>query len=291
MEDEDKVSSCRLLLIRHGETVDNIKGLYAGVRDSALTSHGVQQTQRLGQYLAKQGFRVTHLFSSNLSRAAKTAENVRLTQDGGHNDLNVVQLECLREQDFGFYEGKPFYMRTEGSSKSGKEDHRQKHKDDPGFRDVESKESMKERSALFVKDYLDPILDGHSFGAGPCIIAIISHGMLLSALWKVLLGRQTPGSVTVSPECRPPQGTDKDLEHLGGWSNTGYLDITLTSINHSVLVDDPPATRRSWQLRINDVNKKEHLNGLKRTRGGVGSAQHDETQQSIDTFFKKPRIK
>ncbi|KAM3468559.1 hypothetical protein MY5147_007828, partial [Beauveria neobassiana] len=42
----------RLLLIRHGETVDNVAGIFAGVRDSALTTHGVLQAGRLGGHLA-----------------------------------------------------------------------------------------------------------------------------------------------------------------------------------------------------------------------------------------------
>src|ERR1700761_205792 len=66
----------KLYLIRHGETVDNVAGLYAGSRDSTLTNHGVEQTERLGEYLARNGVKFTHVFASPLSRAYKTAEAV-----------------------------------------------------------------------------------------------------------------------------------------------------------------------------------------------------------------------
>ncbi|OAA35614.1 proteinrelated to alpha-ribazole-5'-phosphate phosphatase [Beauveria brongniartii RCEF 3172] len=64
----------RLLLIRHGETVDNVAGIFAGVRDSALTTHGVLQAGRLGGHLAARfPSSVRAVFTSDLQRAARTA--------------------------------------------------------------------------------------------------------------------------------------------------------------------------------------------------------------------------
>lgn len=37
------------------------------------------------------------------------------------------------------------------------------------------------------------------------------------------------------------------------------------------------------------VNSIEHLRGLKRTRGGVGSSVHSESQKSLETFFKRKK--
>ena len=280
----------KVLLIRHGETVDNIKGLYAGVRNSVLTSHGVQQASRLGQHFSKQGIKLTHLFSSKLVRAVKTAELIRVAQED-EETVDFRQLECLREQDFGFYEGKPFHARTTGGSKSGKDDHRDKHKDDPEFQDVESKESMKQRCEEFMQQSLQPLLDSHAYSR-PRIIAIVSHGILLSTLWKVLLSQQQPESVTIVPEVRSLLGPENSLEHLGGWSNTGYLDLDyIVTAQHAPDDHGTQYVDASVQrLRVNGVNKRDHLNALKRTRGGVGSAKHDDSQRSLDTFFKKPRV-
>ncbi|KAL9060618.1 MAG: hypothetical protein Q9162_000569 [Coniocarpon cinnabarinum] len=286
MEDaspKDSAASCTVLLVRHGETVDNVKGLYAGVRDSALTSHGVQQAQRLGQYLAKQGCRITHLFSSNLSRAVKTADLLRSVQEQPH-ELEPVQLACLREQDFGFFEGKPFHVRS-ATGKSGKDNQRQKHKESPDFQDVESKESLKRRCTEFYDQHLVPILGQAT--REKRVVVVVSHGILLSTLWKVLIAQQPANSISLAPELKSGSYPDQSLDHIASWSNTGYLDLTLTRRAASAGVDvEGPA----FDLRVNQANNRDHLTGLKRTRGGVGSAEYDKNQRSIDTFFKKPRL-
>ena len=45
-----------------------------------------------------------------------------------------------------------------------------------------------------------------------------------------------------------------------------------------------------WNMVIRKVNGKDHLKGLKRTGGGVGSSQFDEGQKKIETFFKKQKV-
>ncbi|KAF3932574.1 hypothetical protein ABW20_dc0106352 [Dactylellina cionopaga] len=70
----------KILFIRHGETTDNLRHVYAGITDSSLTSHGVLQTARLAAHLSSAGGSnippVTHIFASPLSRAKKTAEAI-----------------------------------------------------------------------------------------------------------------------------------------------------------------------------------------------------------------------
>ncbi|KAK6359252.1 hypothetical protein TWF696_000415 [Orbilia brochopaga] len=67
----------KILFIRHGETTDNLRHVYAGVTDSALTAHGVLQTARLATHLATAVPPITHLYTSPLSRARRTAEVIR----------------------------------------------------------------------------------------------------------------------------------------------------------------------------------------------------------------------
>ncbi|KAK4540646.1 hypothetical protein LTR36_008977 [Oleoguttula mirabilis] len=222
----------KLYLIRHGETVDNVAGLYAGVRDSALTNHGVDQARRLGEYFAKDGVKLTHIFASPLSRASKTAEAVRTAQpqpasDGDNaqtKSLKFVRVPQLIEQDFGYYEGKPFYTRSD-PKKTGRESHLEKHKSDPGFVDVESKESMAKRADAFLDQHLMPLFDEEP--AGTAAAAMVSHGILLSNLWRRLLLRLPRKSLTIAPEITASNGT-LVLEHLGGWSNTGYLELFMS---------------------------------------------------------------
>ncbi|KAF2036190.1 phosphoglycerate mutase-like protein [Setomelanomma holmii] len=344
--------STRLFLIRHGETVDNVAGLYAGIRDSELTNHGYQQATRLGQHFKTIGLSFTHLFSSHLQRAAKTAGKIceaQLLPAGGNSPARavseVMQLPLLVEQDFGSMEGKKFYERPPESKLTGKEHRRLESKGTPGFVDVESKDSMARRADTFLDEHLLPLLLD-DLGVPEQCIAVVSHGIFLSTLWKRLLLRLPAKSVVLSSEL---QATARpSLVHLGGWSNTGYLELHMTKAMAVVvsptakplepalhpssspaempavaqelgmvevvqLVRDPKpsdeeagdvlgtgaesllpiSTTRiahGWKTTILAINGKDHLKGLKRTGGGVGSARHDASQKSIETFFKRRRV-
>ncbi|KAK3650342.1 hypothetical protein LTR56_006318 [Elasticomyces elasticus] len=214
----------KVYLIRHGETVDNVAGLYAGVRDSALTIHGVEQARRLGEHFVKTDVKLTHIFASPLSRARKTAEALQKAQSGKSQDeaVGIVQVPDLIEQDFGFYEGKPFFMRSE-AKKSGKETHHEKHKNDPGFVDVESKEAMCKRADAFLDQHLMQLFE-HERADSELAVAVVSHGILLSNLWRRLLLRLPRKSLSIAAEVTAAKGPVV-LEHLGGWSNTGYLEL------------------------------------------------------------------
>ena len=285
-----------------------------------MTNHGVQQANRLGQYFAKSGISFTNIFSSNLSRAIKTAEAIRAAQTPANDELFTVQVPELREQDFGFYEGKPFNARRSESTKSGKEALYDKHKNEPGFQDIESREGMAKRVNTFLDGHLLPLLHQPPIGE-ELTVAIVSHGILLSALWRCLLRRQFPNTVSINPELLANQRF-VSLEHVGGWSNTGYLELELRKVSIAVTggfashtlggeiaqgfeatpspgccstsdADSAGLFEKSvgpcFTVVIKTVDGREHLKGLKRTGGGVGSSKFEEGQKSINSFFKKQR--
>lgn len=293
----------------------------AGVKDSALTIHGSLQAARLGQHFAKASLRFTHIFSSDLQRAYKTAEAIRLARfelsvDSPDCVLAVTQSPLLREQGFGFYEGKPFYARSQNTNKTGKEAHREQHLGDSDFKDVESKESMALRMDTFLDEQLLPILMDET-QALETTIAIVSHGIILSVLWRCFLKRFAPQTVSLAPGLSVGGGGVTPLEHLGGWSNTGYLELSIRprampmdgktpspaspSFNNDVgMAEKAPENQHSGlttsamfighKMVIRTVNGKEHLKDLKRTGGGVGSSKFDEGQKSIEAFFKKRKV-
>ncbi|KAI4944800.1 hypothetical protein J4E91_008487 [Alternaria rosae] len=260
----------RLFLIRHGETVDNVAQLYAGSRDSALTNHGYQQATRLGQHFKALGLTFTHLFSSHLQRAVKTAGKIREAQLMPASDDNtakavpdVVQLRALMEQDFGSKEGKKFYDRLDN-------------KDTPGFVEVESKDTMAHRADAFLDEHLLPLLGEVSEDADT-VVAIVSHGIFLSTLWKRLLLRLPRQSVALSPKL---QATARpSLEHLGGWSNTGYLELYVTRAepsDHSTSADvraapTPEPSSSPVEMSATD----QGLGEVKVPQAVVGRGQHD----------------
>jgi hypothetical protein len=288
--------------------------------------------------------KVAHLFSSDLQRAAITAEAIREAQDPAPPE--TIKLQLLREQDFGFYEGKKFFERPREGNKSGKDTHLEAHRDEPGFVDVESKESMRIRVEKFIDAHL--VQSMHEVEEDKSV-AVVAHGIILSHLWRAILKRFDP-FVTVASGVQAT-GPGMSLEYLGGWSNTGYLDLEVKKRSGSssdntefdgaatsarvpstskignapdpVLPDgsgaedvtsqgssalpQKPATPSSvaigpslpsspspglkeLHLVVKAVNSQEHLKGLKKTRGGIGSLKHDSNQKTVDSFFKKRKL-
>ncbi|KAK0327879.1 hypothetical protein LTR82_001397 [Friedmanniomyces endolithicus] len=326
----------KVYLIRHGETVDNVAGLYAGVRDSALTIHGLEQARRLGEHFAKSNnVHLTHIFASPLSRAYKTAEALLKAQKHGAAEksqavdmLAIVKVPDLIEQDFRYYEGRPFYARSE-AKKSGREAHYDRHKDDPDFVDVESKESMSKRADAFLDEHFMPLLDDQAADDSLEVAAAVTSEEF-DGCGDVTAAR---GSIV--------------LEHLGGWSNTGYLELAMSKDSgftnlaavsreaaQTAEVSDTPTcptpmsptpidtekkamitpdrtsaatsslsrkastahsptaslrTLAGWSTHILAVDSKAHLSGLKRQRGGIGRLAHDEGQQKMTGFFKRQK--
>ena len=147
------------------------------------------------------------------------------TSDADTSELEIVRCQALMEQDFGFYEGKPFYARPREGNSTGKLAHQMEHGNDPGFVPPESKESMATRADSFLDEHLLPLFSDEDSGSER-VIAIVSHGMLLSTLWRCLLRRLPAKSVSVAPDILASKPF-VDLEHLGGWTNTGYLELQL----------------------------------------------------------------
>lgn len=64
----------KLLLIRHGQSQGNVEGRMEGWSSTGLTALGREQAQRLGQRLATENWRPTHIYCSPLQRATETLE-------------------------------------------------------------------------------------------------------------------------------------------------------------------------------------------------------------------------
>ncbi|CAZ82586.1 unnamed protein product [Tuber melanosporum] len=265
-----------LLLIRHGETVDNVAHRFAGVTDSALTPNGLLQAARLGDYLtSKRGenFTLTHIYSSDLQRAAKTAgaileaqsaaitngekSLVALSGGGEGNGDNaslkpaggVLQLPDLREMNFGSQEGTPY---------------RQAYPPLPDFgNDRETTEAMVARANRFLSQHLLPALVTVHMAPDASLVnvavAVVSHGIFLQVLRKQLMKH-----LRYLPDSRKVR-----------WSNTGYFHLKFD-----------PRTKWTdsrglelWPYSIQGIDVTAHLAGTKKTSA-------DGTQRKIDGFFK-----
>ncbi|KAK3493555.1 histidine phosphatase superfamily [Neurospora crassa] len=265
----------RLFLVRHGETVDNVAGLYAGIRDSPLTTHGVLQARRLASHFASRSSSigpVTHIFSSDLQRAISTAQAIVDAQvtkatekeDMDHSKLQLVQVVELRERDFRSAEGKRF-----GTPHP----------------DAETHDEMRARATDFVQAHLGPLLDSISNGdnckTNPSVV-VVAHGLILNSLLRSLLARYAPEEMTRLANAKLSSGSVAGRsEFLAAWSNTGYLEMKVDAIASSEETE-----KSTVKLTVVRVNVLDHLHGLKRTRGGIGSAKFDSKQKTMDSFFK-----
>ncbi len=90
--------SCRLFILRHGQTVWNVEQRIQGHRDSPLTEHGRQQVEQLGRRLGSESFAA--LYCSDLRRAI---ESLRPLADAV--GMKPVLDVRLRERNLGVLEG------------------------------------------------------------------------------------------------------------------------------------------------------------------------------------------
>lgn len=252
----------RLLLVRHGETVDNVASVYAGSRDSALTAHGVLQAHRLATHLAAT-HDVTHVFSSDLQRAAHTAAAIVEAQERKEADqvVEVVQLADLRERDLGSAEGK----RIGGAGDSGTLD------------DAETREAMRVRAERFLAAHLQPLLVAGG-DASIKTVVVVSHGLYLNVLLSTLLRQAAPAELARLAATSNSTSGSRRGDVAVGWRNTGYVEMVRLDGGAS-------APRSAFSLAVTTVNSIEHLQGLKKTRGGIGSAAFDAKQRTMDSFF------
>ncbi|OTB04261.1 hypothetical protein M426DRAFT_40019, partial [Hypoxylon sp. CI-4A] len=283
----------RILLIRHGESIDNVAGLYAGSRDSHLTAHGVLQIQRLGAHIAKRDSSIgpiEHIFTSNLRRAYQTAEAIAEALFEARKSLSshtsviptsleVPRLVELREKDYGSSEGKKYGVKTAGNNSRLVPS------------DSETHESMRARVDRFLDTHLKPIVETRV--SEDITVIVVAHGIILGVLLKALLDQ--------FPSPPAPTGSKGVPPELAAWSNTGVLQAKLELGNDASTSDSsktPNGSKVTTDLRssaesrskvshmtIEFTNNLDHLGGLKKTKGGIGSAKFDTRQRTMDSFF------
>jgi alpha-ribazole phosphatase/probable phosphoglycerate mutase len=87
-----------LFLVRHGETLSNIKKIYAGKGSESLTIRGTFQAKYVAERLKKH--KIEALYSSPVKRAVQTSEII------GHEvSLDVIIEDSFREMELGPWEG------------------------------------------------------------------------------------------------------------------------------------------------------------------------------------------
>ena len=144
-----------LLLVRHGETVDNVRHIMQGQTQGQLTRHGREQAATLGDKLAR--CHIDAFVASDLRRATDTCRMIAQRHGG-----TVAVTPLLRERDWGSFTGR--YIPGL--------------KDVPWPDDIESEAALKERAARFLEWV-------RSRYPGQTVLAV-GHGIINKAIQSVL---------------------------------------------------------------------------------------------------------
>lgn len=91
-----------LILVRHGESEWNAKGLWTGLTDIGLTQKGKEEAQKAARAISD--IPLNAAFSSPLSRARDTLRIMLETL--GQTHVTVEESRALSERDYGVYTGK-----------------------------------------------------------------------------------------------------------------------------------------------------------------------------------------
>lgn len=97
MRQKEGIYMTHFYIVRHGETMFNVKGRIQGWCDSPLTKLGVSQAKELGKKLKNDSFDVC--FCSTSERAMDTAQYIL-----ENRDVKIISSKQLKEQCFGDFE-------------------------------------------------------------------------------------------------------------------------------------------------------------------------------------------
>lgn len=91
----------KLYLIRHGQSMQNkVANCFSGSTDVSISEKGKQQAAELAAFF--HDIAIEEVYTSKLIRAIQTAQIIF------GEERPLIQVEALREADFGEYEGKTF---------------------------------------------------------------------------------------------------------------------------------------------------------------------------------------
>lgn len=106
----------KIVLLRHGESVWNRENRFTGWTDVGLSENGVQEADRAGELLLKEGFVFGKAYTSYLKRAVQTLDRVLERLDAQW--LPVEKSWRLNEKHYGALQG---LNKAETAAKYGEE--------------------------------------------------------------------------------------------------------------------------------------------------------------------------
>jgi len=205
-----------LLLVRHGQSTANAKGIWQGQMDFPLSEEGRRQADLAGRGLAGEPFE--GLYSSPLSRALETAEIIR---DRTRFVGEVVPAYGLSERHGGILEGHTWAEQEQRNPELAKKFLAIPEEERWALVGAESEDEVIAR----FEEALSSIRARHRDGAR---IVIVSHGGVMRAFLRHLFGPEVlPGA---------QRAANASITRLQ-WDETGPRLLEVASTAH--LNEDP----------------------------------------------------
>ncbi|WYJ92381.1 hypothetical protein A5888_004154 [Enterococcus sp. 9E7_DIV0242] len=229
----EKNEEVTIYLTRHGETMFNVLGKVQGWSDTPLTEEGEQVAIDLGKGL-KGEITFDSAYSSDLKRAYDTG--VAVLNGIGQEDIDVQQLEGLRESSCGQFEGE--LLKTVGDTQVAQTEYKDYeayekairkegednwswfanahyHADQSGF--AEKPETVKKR----MKEAITEIAEEQSKNGGGNVL-VVSHGMSINIMLSDMTDKYTGESLKNASVTKIHYKDGQlDVESIGDMS---YLD-------------------------------------------------------------------
>lgn len=163
-----------LILIRHGESEWNAKGIWTGWKDISLTEKGKEEARKAGAVL--KDIKIDVAFTSKLIRTKQTLNEIKKILN--LENIKVIEDEALNERDYGDYTGK---NKWEIKEKIGKEEFIKIRRDwDYPIPKGESLKDVYNRTVpYFIKKILPILMSGKN-------VLVSAHGNSIRALAKYI---------------------------------------------------------------------------------------------------------
>lgn len=142
----------KIILTRHGETEENLQGIFQGHLPGKLSEEGIAQAKKLALRLKDE--KIDVIYSSDLARAKDTTKEIVKF----HPDIPVHYVKALRERDHGSFTGKN-HAET---------------KDEKYSDNAEKAEAIQKRA----KDFIDETYEKHKNET----VLFVSHGTISRAI-------------------------------------------------------------------------------------------------------------
>ena len=177
----------RLVLVRHGLSSFNAKGLIQGrTDDSVLSDIGYEQACKAGNALSKIEF--DRIYSSPLVRASETANTIKKSFNKEHNiiyDENLLEVDLSSWSGLTINEVKNKYPENYTVWKNDPENLTLERIDNKNYQPIQE---LYEQANNFLKDILKNYIE-----KGDVNILIVGHNAILRCLILALIGKPKKG--------------------------------------------------------------------------------------------------